>query len=55
VQKKSKITVFTADGSVLANGILTSTICGEYENMEVQEGLRRWRQDHKLLLEGKEQ
>lgn len=50
VQKKDKYTIVTAEGTVLANGILTTTMCGEYEGMELEEGLRKWKQDHEWLL-----
>lgn len=35
LRKENKVTIIVSEGTLLANGIVTSTICGEYEGMSV--------------------
>jgi len=54
VQHQKKITVSTTEGTIIANGILTTTICGDYIDLygDSLEVLEKWREDH-MWLSGK--
>jgi hypothetical protein len=48
-----KITVITTSGTILANGILTTTICGDYVDVHGNElgVLEKWKKDHDFLMQ----
>ncbi len=52
IERHKKVTIATKEGTVLANGLLTTTMCGDYANMDLdaQTALSIWQKDHELLM-----
>jgi hypothetical protein len=52
-RQNTKINVITGSGTILANGIMTTTICGDYveEHGNTLNVMDRWKRDHKWLIE----
>ena len=53
VVKPNKVTIITESGTILANGVLATTICGEYAvgDKSAFDILAQWKRDHQWLIE----
>lgn len=51
-RKKNRITVLTESGTILANNVLTTTICGDYLDAtdSAPEAIEKWKKDHQWVL-----
>ena len=53
ITKTTRITVITQEGTILANGILTSTVCANHTDVHGDDiaSLEKWKRDHQWLIQ----
>ncbi len=51
-RKEKKIIILTASGTIQANGIVTTTICGDYIDVHGNDlqVLEKWKKDNEWLM-----